>query len=161
MFRRMVVLVIVFGLFITVFAAKKISHFSGEWSLDTEKSDVSEMQLYLLNISVEATKDSLLTARVYSTESGEWFPFDENVSLDGTVLEHVIFDMPRKVSAVAENKGANIVVNSTTTFYGNSGEVDILIKETWSVDKKDKILTIDFVTTWPDGEATQTLYYKK
>jgi len=161
MFRTIICCALTVIISIGAFAGQKTSNFAGEWTLDSEKSDVSNSQLFLAKIDIEVKGDSLLTARTYENEWGESYPFEEDVTLDGKEYNQTIYDMPRKAAAELSSDGANIIHNSTTTFYGDSGSADFSTKETWHLDQDGKVLAIDYESTWPEGEANGTLYYNK
>jgi len=159
--RKTMCAVFISFLILNVFAGQKPKYFSGEWTLDLAESDVSESRLYLAKIEVEVKNDSLIMTRTYENEWGEAYPFDETVTLDGKEYKQTIYDMPRTAAAAPSEDGKKIVFNSTVTFSGDSGPVDLITKETWSLAKDKKMLTIQFDNKWNDEEATTTLYYKK
>jgi hypothetical protein len=135
--------------------------FSGEWTLDKEKTVLSNSQILLTKISITIRKDSLLTVRVYESENGEEYPFNENLTLDGKECNIVIYNMPRKSKAYWSDKDESLIFESVITYTGNSGTDDFSLKETWKLDKEGKILIIDFTNRSSGGESSGTCYYKK
>jgi len=70
--------------------------------------------------------------------------------------------MPRTTKAIRSKTDGSLIIESTTTFYGNSGEeVNLTAKETWKVDNEGKMLTIDFVNTMSDFETKGINYYNR
>jgi len=142
-------------------AAPKKVDFTGVWTLDREKTSLGDSQLFMAKIDVTVKGDSLLTTRTYENEWGETYPFDENLKMDGSTHEITIYDMPRKAAAHRSENGENILFESTTTFYGDSGEIDLVTKEKWILDTNKKMLTIESENAWADEELKGVLYYKK
>jgi hypothetical protein len=126
--------------------------FSGQWTLNKEKSVLTDNQLFL---------SSLLTTRVYENGNGEEYPFEENLSLDGKDCKIVIYDMPRTSKATRLDSDGSISITSTTTFTGNGGSEDMIAKETWKVDNEGKVLTLEFTNAMSGNETTGKYYYTK
>ena len=136
------------------------SKFSGEWSLDKEKSTVSE-ELFLSRLTIQLKSDSVFTTRVYANGYGEEYPFDENLSLDGKDCSIYIYDMPRTSKAFRSTSDGSLTIESKTTFYGNNGEEDMTAKEIWKVDSAGNILSINYTNKISGEETTGTIYYNK
>jgi hypothetical protein len=135
--------------------------FSGEWKLNREKTALTDNQLFLSGITVQIKGDSLLTKRVYENANGEQYPFDENVTLTGKEAKITIYEMPRVTKATGVNTDGSINLESKTTFNGNSGEDNLVAKETWKVSSDAKMLTIEFSNKMSAGESGGTLYFNK
>jgi hypothetical protein len=143
----------------TVIAQKP--DFPGEWKLNKEKSVLTDNQLFLSKITIQLKSDSLLTTRVYENGNGEEYPFEENLSLDGKDCKIVIFDMPRTSKANRSDTDGSIMIASTTTFNGNSGQEDMTAKETWKVENAGQFLTLEFTNKMSGNETTGKYYYDK
>jgi hypothetical protein len=141
--------------------AKKPLNFSGSWELDRVASTLGDAGLWLEEIKVTQTKDSLLTYRTYQTNSYEEYPFTENLTLDGKEYEITIYEMPRKTLATVSDDKKNLVIKSQVTFWGDNGEVTIPSTETWSLQEKGKVLAIEYMSVGQDGEYTSQMVYKK
>lgn len=137
------------------------SQFSGEWKLNKEKTALQSSRLFLSQIKIHLKSDSLLTTRIYEADSGEEYPFVENLSLDGKECKIVIYDMPRTTKALFSSKTGLINVESTTTFYGDYGEDNFKAKETWKVEDKGKTLSIAASGTSSGGSSSDTLYFDR
>ena len=136
-------------------------NFSGKWKLDKEKTVIADDQLFLSTVTIQIKNDSLLSNRIYENSYGEQYPFDENLALNGTDCKIVIYDMPRTSKASRSKEDGSVNIESKTTFNGNYGEEDLLAKETWKVDKKGEVLTIEFVNNMSGVETKGTNYYNK
>jgi len=133
--------------------------FSGQWKLNREKTTLAPDQLFLAEITVKLTSDTLLTTRTYENPMGEQYPFDENVTLDGKDCKTVIYDMPRTSKASKPGSDGLLNIESTTTFQGQNGEENLVAKETWKVE--NDTLTINFTNTMAAGEIAGINYYTK
>jgi hypothetical protein len=136
-------------------------NFAGEWKLDREKTTVPDNQLFLSAISIKLQGDTLYTTRVYENGYGEEYPFDERISLDSTDCSTVIYDMPRTSKAFFADNDSLLNVKSKTTFYGDSGEEDMVAKELWKIDPESGMLTLEYTNTMSGMELKGTNYYTK
>lgn len=147
---------------ISLFAGKKKVNFSGKWVLDKEKTELAENQIFLAKISINQVGDSLFTVRTYENDyDGGQYPFDEDLTLDGKEYEIYIYNMPRTASANWSKKGKSIIINSKITIYGDQGDVDIISKETLTLEKKRTLLLINLKSKTGDQETEVILYFKK
>ncbi len=105
--------------------------------------------------------DSLLTTRVYENGTGEQYPFDENLSLDGKDCKIFIYDMPRTTRVSRSANDGSIIFESATIFQGYNGTDTLSAKETFRIDNDGKILTMNFTNKSSAGEVTGTNYYNK
>jgi hypothetical protein len=157
----------IFALLILIFVSSTYSaigqkaNFSGEWKLNKEKTVLASDQLFLSAVSIQLKGDSLLTTRVYANDYGEEYPFVENLTLNGKECKIVIYDMPRTSKASRSNSDGSIIIESKTTFYGDSGEEDMIAKETWKVDSNGNTLIIDYTNSIAGNEMKGISYYDK
>ena len=142
-------------------AAGQKSGFSGTWKLDRMKSVLAEYSPVLKKITINIKGDSLLTERFYDTGDGQEYPFNENVTLDGTECKITIYEMPRKTKAVWSEQDSTVNLESTTTFYGSSGSEDFISRETWKIDKDNNTLTISFIIKITAGESNGHFFFIK
>ena len=158
----MIIPVIFLFLFsVTVFASAGDMDFSGEWKLDKEKSEMSDVPLYLSQIKITQEGNSLQTTRTYSNQYGEQYPFDEEVIVDGEGREILIYEMKRKTSALWSEDGKSLLITSITKYYGNSGEEEISSEETWSLLDKGKTISVKYSVVTVNGKYSGTNYYVK
>lgn len=154
-------LVISFFVATAVIGAGKGGNLSGSWKLNREKTVLENNQLFLAKISIKLKADSLFTVRTYETASYEQYPFNENLTMDGKEYKIVIYDMPRKSKAYWAEQDGSLVIESTTTFYGNSGEDNFMAKENWTVNDEGTELKFEFTGKSSTGESKGTYYFKK
>jgi hypothetical protein len=155
------VLLILFTMTLSFSASGQGNKFSGEWKLNKEKTVLAENQLFLSAITIQIKGDTLFTTRTYSNPNGEEYPFDENITLDGRECKIAIYDMPRTSKALKSQPDGALIIESTTTFTGQSGEENLVAKETWKVDAEGNTLTMDFNNKMSGNEFTGTNYYNK
>lgn len=146
---------------LSIQANAQSSDFSGKWKLDWSKSVISEGYPVLIRLDAQVRGDSLLTERTYSGDDGQEYPFTENLTLDGREHPITVYDMPRKSKAVRSETDGLLNIESTTTYYGESGSEDFISRETWKVDKSTKTLTISFKNSTPAGESTGSFLFNK
>ena len=135
--------------------------FSGTWKLDRQKSVLSEYTPLLTKITINIKGDSLLTQRFYDIGDGQEYPFDENISLDGTESKITIYEMPRKARATWSDPDSSVNLESTITFYGSAGSEDFVSRETWKIDKENNALTINYVNKTSAGETTGYFFFTR
>ena len=102
-----------------------------------------------------------MTERTYENDYGEQYPFEENLTLDGKESNIVIYEMPRKTTARWSEDGKSLIISSTIKYYGDSGEGEFSVKETWSLKEKGTVLSIDYTGSSPNGTNTGTYIFKK
>jgi hypothetical protein len=142
--------------FVSVFAQN--ADFNGQWKINTTKSAVPTDQLYLAKITFKVKGDSIYTTRVYQSPDGQEYPFEENLTLNGKENKIFIYDMPR-VSKAQKGENGTILIESKTTFNGNSGEENLVSKESWKLDAGSMVQT--FTTQMSGQEFKGTWYYSK
>lgn len=135
--------------------------FSGVWKLNREKSVFDPNQLYMSGITIILRADSLLTTRVYAAGDGQEYPFEENLRLDGKDCKIAIYDMPRTAKALFSAAKDSIKIESVTTFYGNNGEQNLNIKETFFIDNGGETLTILYSNSIAGSLTTGRYIYNR
>ena len=154
----------VLSLFLFSISASAFSgnvNFSGEWILDKEKTELTESPLYLSKIKISQEENGMQTTRTYTNQYGEQYPFDEEITVEGEEKEIVIYEMKRRTSARWSEDGKSLIINSTTKYWGNSGEEEFIIEERLSLDKTGKILSIEYASDSVRGKDSGTNFYKK
>ena len=130
MLKTMAALVI---LSFAILSCKGKVDFSGEWTLDRQKTDLTGNNLFLVKFTVAQKENTLKTARTYENEYGEQYPFDEPLTLDGKKYKIIIYDMPRTTSARWSEDKKSLMVDSHIVFKTDYGDVEIESTETWNL----------------------------
>lgn len=134
---------------------------NGTWKIDRTKSVASNEWPLLVVVKLNIRGDSLVIDRLYETNDGQQYPFTEKLKLDGKEINMTIYDMPRRVKATWSEQNAALNVETTTTFYGNSGTENFVSVETWKADKASGTLTAGFKNKISSGEAEGKLVFIK
>jgi len=134
--------------------------FNGEWKLNKEKSTIDYNQIYLAKINISLKGDSIFTTRCYLDPNGQEYPFDENLALNGKENKMIIFEMPR-VSKAQKGPDGAIMIESKTTFSGDTGEENLIAKETWKTADQGKTLVFDFTNVMMGQEMKGLFYFVK
>lgn len=158
--KLMVLLMGITILFSIKLSAQK-GDFNGTWKLDYTKSVLVEYWPALAKINVQIKGDSLLTERQYDRGDGQIYPFTENLTLDGKEININIYGMPRKSSAKWSGQDGSLLLESTTTYTGETGSDNFVSKETWKVDNISKTLTISFKNIMSAGESNGAFVFNK
>ena len=157
--RLSIPVLFLFLLSLTSFGPRGKVNFTGEWKLDKEKTDLSDSPLYLSKIKISQEKDIMQTTRTYTNQNGEQYPFDEEITVDGEEREIMIYEMKRRTSAKWSEDGKSLIIKSITKYWGDSGEEEFSIDETWNLDKKGNILSIAYTTNSVWGTNTGTSFF--
>ena len=147
-------------LFVSIGLAQNATDFSGSWTIDKEKTELSQVGLYLSKIEVTQKGDTLIAKRTYVKRDGEHYPFTERLTLDGNEVKMEIYDMPRTSSAKLSEDKTSLNVVSTVTYYGDYGATDIQITEKWSMEEVN-MLQIHSTSKTDEGERELAAFYKK
>lgn len=159
--KKIFCLVVVLFVVASAFAGNNKNSYSGVWKLNKEKTPPTNSRLFLSQISFTLKGDSLSTVRTYENENGETYPFDEKLTMDGKEYKIEVYNFPRKASAHWSEKDGFLVINSVTTFSGDSGQQDFILSEIWKLDEKGTSLDVEFTTKLPTGDVKGTFNFKK
>ena len=143
------------------FAGNKNDSLSGVWKLNVEKTPPANNRIFLSKISFKLKNDSLFTIRTYENNNGETYPFDENLTLDGKEYKIVVYDLPRKARAYRSKDDGALIIESTTTFNGNSGEEDFNLIEAWKAAENGTVLTVNFAAKSSAGDTKGSYLFVK
>jgi hypothetical protein len=146
-------------LLLFMISASAQTSFNGTWKINKEKTTIPN-ELYLSQITMTVDGEKLVTTRTYTNPDYQEYPFDEVITLDGKECKTVIYDMPR-VSKARKGADGSIIIESKTTFYGDSGQSDLVANETWKVADQGKSLVCEFTTQMMGQERKLVFYYTK
>ena len=135
--------------------------FSGEWTLNKDKSEMGEGRGRFLSTKLVVTQDDskITIARTGQGRDGE-VTREESLTLDGKENEVEGFGgSTRTVTAQWADENKTLTISSFMKMERNGEEFEITSKEVWKFD--DKNLVIDSVINSPRGERKSTLLYEK
>lgn len=148
-----------FVFLISISAFSQNTSLNGIWKIDRQKSVIPYDQLFLSKINISIKGDSLYTTRVYEDPNGQEYPFDENLLLNGTESNIMIYEMPR-VSKAQKGNEDSVVIESRTTFNANGSEESLVAKEILKITPEG-ILSLDFTNQIAGQEFKGTFFYNK
>lgn len=158
---KFIILLIAVAFISTIQMTAQIADFNGTWKIDRTKSTLVEYTPVLTRIDIKVNGDSLLTERHYETGDGQEYPFTENMTLDGKEYNITIYNMPRKTKASWSEQDGILIVESTTTFTGDSGTADFISKESWKVDKTSGTFTISCKNKMGESDSEGAFIFNK
>ncbi|MDB5262707.1 MAG: hypothetical protein JWQ14_1988 [Adhaeribacter sp.] len=160
-FFSMVLLLI----FILTSARFAKTNFAGEWTLNKEKSKITEggQRILFNRLMVNQNGNDLTIARTGQSPDGQEFTMEEKILLDGKDSENTFFDgMVKKKSKTKWSADEKILtITSAIVFNRDGNEVTMNATETWDINQSPGALTINYATTTPNGESKDVYVYTK
>lgn len=136
-------------------AADAKPNFSGDWKLDTAKSDFGGFPGPSSMTQKIAHEDpSLKVAAKMSTDNGD-FDFESAYTTDGK--ESVNQFGPNSMKSTLAWEGDALLVNSK----GQFGDNEVTMKDKWELSGDGKTLTVQRHFASSQGELTQKLVFQK
>ncbi|MBL7113899.1 MAG: hypothetical protein ISS19_18315 [Bacteroidales bacterium] len=155
-------LLVVFLIFFGSFIMAQDTDFSGEWILNESESEMGEGMFRMTKaIKVVQSGNDLELARTRTGRNGEERTSTENLTLDGEPAVTKSENRSTESAVAWSEDGKSITISSTSTFDRQGETFEMTSTEVWSLDKKGKILTINYSGSTPRGERKATLVYDK
>jgi len=149
--------------FVTDAAAKK-PKFSGEWTLNEEKSYVAEYgESMAVTKMVIIQKGKKLTIEKFGiSQEGEDYNYTEMYTLDGKECENTIFGTTKKKSTAnwSENK-QSLTITSTILFEFDGNELEVTTVEILKFTDDGNFLSMNQKAFSDYGDLENTLIYDK
>ena len=140
---------------VAVLPAMAKPNFSGDWKLNTSKSDFGQMPApQKSTMKIEHKDPALKVATTYVGDNGER-TFEMNLSTDGKEVTNTFGNFEFKSKAHWE--GSVLLVESRAS--SDSGEFKA--DEKWTVSDAGKTLTLVRHWVGPQGEVTNTVVHDK
>ena len=164
---RIVTMVIIFTFLLisfVTFAEDEKANFSGEWSLNEEKSELGEGRRLRAASKLTITQEgnNLSIERLSTRRSGEEFKTEEKLTLDGKECKNIVFrDRERKSIANWSKDGKSLNISSSIVFERNGEEFEISSVEIWKLLEDGKTLSIEYTSKSSRGERKATYFYDK
>jgi hypothetical protein len=143
------------GLILLAWPMLAAPNFTGDWKLNTSKSDFGPMPAPT-SMSSKITHDDpqLKTATKQSGEQGE-FEIELKYTTDGKEVTNTFMDSPMK--STAKWDGAVLVIDTKANFGGN----DVTIQDKWTLSEDGKVLTMNRHFSSSMGDADMKLVLEK
>jgi hypothetical protein len=145
------------------YTVKESANFSGDWTLNEQKSDLGEMGARIApkKLKITQTVDAL-TADKTSSFNGEERKTTEKLSLDGKELENTVFGNSKKKSTTKwADDGQTLTVSSNTAFERNGETMEIKGIENWKLLDGGKTLSIESTSVSTRGTFAVKAIYEK
>ena len=145
----------------TIFAADKTVNFSGEWVLNSEKSQLDDMGTQFLPAKLEVQQEGndMTVARVYEREYEDPIVDEVKLTLDGQECKSQFWNSPRTTTAKWSEDGKSLNVQTKVVFERDGQTSELNINEVWSM--KEKALAIDHSSSSSFGDRKVTMIFDK
>jgi len=144
------------------FTIAQDTDFSGEWILNESESEMGEgMRRVIKAIKVTQEGNNLELERTRAGRDGQEMTSTEKLTLDGETSENSQGNRSTESSVAWAEDGKSITISSKSTFNRQGETFEMTSTEIWTLDKKGKVLTIEYTGTTPRGERKATLVYDK
>lgn len=154
------------GAFACLLAAATIINavnFSGEWTLNKEKSQFGEYgeNIAPKKITINSADNSVTIERLSPTMTGEEYTTKETLTFDGKQTESVLFASNKKKSTAKwAADGQSMLVSSIINFDNNGEMMEIKVEEVWKLTA-DGQLSLQSTSNSSFGTLEMKLLYDK
>ncbi len=149
--------------FVTDAAAKKVK-FSGEWTLNEEKSYIAEYgETMAVTKMIINQKGKKLTIKKFGTsQEGESYNYTEMYTLDGKECENIILETTKKKStAIWSDDKQSLTITSTILFEFDGNELEVTLIEIFKFTEDGEVLSVNQKASSDYGDLENTLVYDK
>ncbi len=145
-------------------AAPKKAKFSGEWTLNEEKSYIAEYgEIMAVTKMAIIQKGKKLTIEKFGTsQEGEDYNYSEMYTLNGKECENIMFETTKKKSTVTWSDDKQILtITSTIWFEFDGNELEVALVEIFKFTEDGDFLSINQNAYTDYGDLENTLVYEK
>ena len=165
-YRQILASVFLSVLFLIPFGAftnAQKTDFSGQWILNESESEMGEgMRMVTKAIMVNQDGNNFELERTRTGRDGQERTSTDKLTLDGKTAVNDNGNRSTESTVTWSEDGKSLTIASTTTMSRQGETFEMTSSEIWSLDKKGKLLTIEYSGTTPRGSRKATLvYYKK
>ncbi|MBL7744596.1 MAG: hypothetical protein JNN00_14090 [Chitinophagaceae bacterium] len=145
----------------TTIADKAI--FAGSWTLNESKSELGNFGRFAARkIKVEQKEDAITISKTSASPGGDDVTTTETLTFDGKTSETTVFGGSKKKSVAKWSEdGKTLSITYTIAFERNGQTFDINGTETWTLADEGKSLSVQTVSSSPQGERTTKAVYDK
>lgn len=149
--------------FVTYAVPKKVK-FSGEWTLNKEKSYIPEYgeMMASTKIIINQKGEKFAIERFGTSQDEENYTYTEKYTLDGKDCENIIFETTKKKSTAnwSEDK-KSLTITSTIWFEFEGNELEVSLIEVLEFTEDGNSLSINQKASTDYGDLENTLVYDK
>jgi hypothetical protein len=142
-------------LMLAAFAATAAPNLTGEWKLNTSKSEFGQMPAPSSMTQKMTHEDPKLTVSVKQSSDMGDFEFTADYTTDGKECTNKFMDNPS--TSVAKWDGDALLIETK----GKFGDNDFTLKDKWTLSGDGKVLTINRHFSSSFGESDQKLVLEK
>jgi len=142
--------------------ASEATNFSGNWTLNNEKSNFGNSEFRNAANTLKITQDAakIIIERSGARRNGETYTYSETITLDGKECENTINqDRKRKSTANLSADGKSLTITSSSSMERNGQTFEMKSSEIYTL--ADKVLMVDVTSSSPRGEMKNKLVYDK
>ncbi len=147
-----------------VFAGDAQVNFSGEWNLNSDKSDQPRGRrgrTASTKMTVTQKENNLTVERIIKRKNGEERTVTEKFTLDGKKCTNEIMNRERTSTVEWAKDGKSLTINSTMTLERQGQNFEVTSSEKWSLANDGKSLLIESTFHTPRGERSRKAFYDK
>ncbi|MDP4265747.1 MAG: hypothetical protein Q8941_24730 [Bacteroidota bacterium] len=139
------------------------ANFSGSWSLNEGKSELGDFARFATRkIKVEQKDDAITISKTGPSFNGDDITNTETITFDGKTSESTVFGNAKKKSTAKwTDDGKTLSISYSIAFERNGQTFDITGTETWMLTNDGKSLSLQNVSSSPQGERTTKAQYDK
>ena len=161
-FPKLLVVVIAIISAVVAYAGEK-ANFTGQWTLNQEKSKFDDMgPAFLPATMVVAQIDNELTVqKTFKSDFADDFTAEEKMTLDGQECKSEFWNSPRITTALWTENGDTLTIDSKTKFDMDGETSEMILKEKWTLAEEGNLLLIKHFSSSNFGERKITIAYSK
>ncbi len=148
-----------------VFAGDAQANFSGEWSLNKDKSDQPSGRrrgrMAAAKMTVTQKDNNLTVERIYKRKNGKERTITEKFTLDGKKCTNEIMNRKRTSTVKWDKAGKSLIINSTMVFERQGRSFEMTMSENWSLANGGKSLLVESTSHTPRGDRSRKTFYDK
>lgn len=140
------------------------ANFSGEWTLNQQKSELGDFgaRIAAKKLKIDAQAQSMAVERAATNMNGEDITMKETLTFDGKEAESTVFGNAKKKSVAKwSDDGQVLTVNSTILLDRNGEQMEIKTTEVYKLVDNGNALSIESTSTSSWGTNTMKLMYDK
>ncbi len=152
-----------FACILSIAAFINAVNFSGEWTLNKEKSEFGQYgeNIAPKKITINSADNSITLEKLSPTMTGEEYTTKETLSFDGKETETILFaSNKRKSTAKWAADGQSMLVSSIINFDNNGEMMEIKVEEVWKLTA-DGQLSLQSTSNSSFGTLEMKLVYDK
>jgi hypothetical protein len=140
-------------------SAQKTSDFSGDWKVDTAKTNYGAFGLAStpVEMKISKTADTITIERIAKSRAGDLHSYTEKLPFDGKI----VLTMNHTTKKLASINAGQRSIIETAAYRDDTFDKTYKATETWSISADGKTLTIDRTDDGDDGHSVSKMVYNR